>query len=222
LTLGGRIRWDRILHLNGGGREWGGRIDYTLEGRSLHLRSRQLKVKELMKVLGVSPMLQGRAASELQYNLEKERGTLRITMKQARFVKGSLTTVASRILKYDLSKERFKTVRFQSRIEGPKVVFDFIAKSQRLELRIKDGKIDREKNRIDAMLTLLDRGKRYKLRLRGPLDRPTITPVVTEAVVERVEKEMKKHQVEQKVKKAIPKELREEGNPVSDFFKKLF
>jgi hypothetical protein len=222
LALAGGLSWDGKLHLTGAGNEWGGRIDYRLEGPLLRVRTTKLRAKELMKMLGYAPLIEGTASSDLRFNLETEKGTLKAELAQARFVKSTLTLVASRLLRYDLSKEVFDKVLFSSRIDGALVIFNFNARSKRLLLSVQRGKIDRKKGTIDATVSIDDRGKRYKLRLKGPLDRPRVTPIITDALVRKVEKELKRHKIDKKIEKALPKELRGEGNPVSSFIKKLF
>jgi hypothetical protein len=220
--VGGRIVWKRTLRLSGGGKEWGGRLDYALEGDLLRVKSKKLQAKALMAMLGYPPLIEGSASSELRYNLKTQRGTLKVEMTQAHFVRSTLTLVASKMLHYPLEKELFERVRLTGQLDGPSLLFDLEARSRRLHLVIHKGKIDRDKGTIDALVTLEDRGKRYKLKLRGPLSRPRVTPIVTEALVQKVEKELKKHKVDKKIEKAIPKELQESGNPVSNFIKKLF
>jgi hypothetical protein len=222
LKLAGKMRWDGKLHLDGLGREWGGRIEYALEGALLRVRTSGLRAKELMKMLGYAPLIEGAASSDLRFNLETEKGTLKAEMTKARFVRSTLTMVASRLLKYELAKEVFDKVLFSSRIDGPAVIFNFNARSKRLLLSIQRGKIDRKKGNIDAVVAIDDRGKRYKLKLRGPLDRPSVTPLVTRDLVKKAEKELKKHKIDKKIEKAVPKELQEEGNPIGNFIKKLF
>jgi len=220
--VGGTIIRNRRLDLRGGGKEWGGRIDYVLKGDLLRFKSDKLQVKALMKMLGYSPLIDGSVSSDLRYNLRTRRGTLRAEMSRARFVRSPLTLIASKMLSYPLEKEWFERVLLTGEIDGPAMLFNLEARSRRLHLTIRKGKIDRDKGTIDALVTLEDRGKRYRLQLRGPLSRPRVIPLATEALTRRVEKELKKHKIDKKIEKAVPKELRDSGNPVSNFIKKLF
>ncbi len=222
LALAGKIGWDGRLHLAGSGNEWGGRIDYRLEGSLLRVKTVQLQAESLLKMLGYPALIKGTAASDLRMNLATQKGTLAAELSRARLLPGPLTTVASRMLRYDLSKEIFDKALFSSVIDGPKVLFDFDARSQRLRLSVKKGKIDRIKGTIDATVSIEDRGKLYRLQLRGPLARPRVIPLLTKDLAKKAEKLLKKKGLDKKIQKAIPKELRESGNPLGDFVKKLF
>ena len=222
LSLGGRLRYDRTLHLDGGGKEWGGRFDYVLETPLLRVKTRSMELKALMKMLGYPSLVDGRLSSDLRYNLGNRKGSLDARIAKARFVSGPLTLVASRLLHLDLAKESFDPVTLTAKIDGPTLRFDLLARSPRMELRIRQGTVDRDRGRIDAVVEILKSGKRYKLRIRGPLGRPSVTPIVTDALVQKAQKELKKHHLDKKIQKAIPKEIRDEGNPIGNFIKKLF
>jgi hypothetical protein len=222
LRLEGKILHRKRLRLSGAGRELGGSLEYLLEGERLRTRVREIDAKSLSKMLGYPEMIDGRLSGDLRYDLAKETGTFTAKMPTARLVSGPMTMVASRLLRYDLGKELFRDVTLDARIRGAEVVFDFLARSKRLELNVRKGKLDRKRGRIDAVVTILDRGKRYRIRIKGPLERPSVTPLVTEDLVRKAEKEIRRRKIDKKIEKAIPKELRGEGGPVADFFKKLF
>jgi len=218
LAVAGHLAWEKKLKLDGSGKEWGGRIDYRLEGSLLRMKSTAIQARELMKMMGYTPLVEGTLSSDLRLNVETEKGTFQAELTQAHFLRSSLTTVASRVLHFDIAKELFSRVRFSSRIDGPWIIFNLNARSQRLLLSIQGGKIDRKKGTIDAVLSIEDRGRRYRLKLRGPLDRPLVVPLMTRDLVKKAERALKKH----KIDKVIPTELQESGNPVGDFIKKLF
>jgi hypothetical protein len=126
------------------------------------------------------------------------------------------------MLGFDLGGERFDRVTFASRIEGAEIAFDFHARSRRIAVRVRNGKIDREKGRIDAIVTIEVRGRSYKLRLRGPLERPAVIPLPTRDLVRKAEKELKRRNVEKKIRKALPPSQKREANPIGSFLRNLF
>ncbi len=221
LALAGKVRWDGKLHLNGGGREWGGRIAYAVEGSLLRLKTEQIDLQKIMRALDLSPLLEGQARSDLRYNLTTDQGTLKVESDRIRLVQSPLTQAASLLLRRDLSREIFTQAVLSAQMERKTMLFDFHAASSRFKLAINRGKIDRVGKRIDAMLTIDDRGKLYKLKIVGPLSRPRIVPVLTRALQHKLQKVIKNKKIEKKIEKVIPKEIR--GNsPVGEFLQKLF
>ena len=221
LALAGKMRWDGKLHLTGGGREWGGTIAYALEGPLMRLKTEQMELPQVMKMLDVTPLLEGEARSDLRYNLTTDRGTLKVESDRIRLVQSSLTQAASLLLRRDLSREIFTRAILSAQIEPKRMVFDFHAASSRLKLEIRGGKIDRVRHRVDAMLSIDDRGKIYKLKIVGPLDKPKIVPLLTSALQNKLQKVIKNKKIEKKIEKAIPKEIRGDS-PVGEFLQKLF
>ncbi len=221
LALAGKMRWDGKLHLTGGGREWGGTIAYALEGSLMRLKTEQMDLPKVMTMLDVTPLLEGKARSDLRYNLTTDRGTLKVESDRIRLVQSPLTQAASLLLRRDLSREIFTRAILSAQIEPKTMLFDFHAASPRLKLEIRGGKIDRVRHRIDAMLSIDDRGRIYKLKITGPLDKPKIVPLLTPALQHKLQKVIKNKKIEKKIEKAIPKEIRGDS-PVGDFLQKLF
>ncbi|WP_292655947.1 hypothetical protein [Nitratifractor sp.] len=217
LALAGKVRWDGKLHLNGGGREWGGRIAYALEGSLLRLKTEQIDLQKIMRTLDLSPLLEGRARSDLRYNLTTDQGTLKVESDRIRLVQSPLTQAASLLLRQDLSREIFSRAILSAQMKAKTMLFDFHASSSRFKLAVKQGKIDRSRQRIDALLDIADRGKIYKLKIVGPLSRPKVVPMLTQALEHKIQKVIKN----KKIEKVVPKEIR--GNSaVGDFIQKLF
>jgi hypothetical protein len=215
LALSGRLEWAGKLHLTGSGAQWGGRIDYALQGALLRLRTQEIEIREVMKTLDLSPWLTGKAQSDLRYNLQSDRGTLKVESTGVRLVQSPLTQAASLLLKRDLSRELFTRALLTAQIEKEKILFDFHAASFRTRLEIRGGKIDRIHQSIDAVLTLDDHGHLYKIRIRGPLKHPLIVPIMTQALEHKIRKVIKNKKVQKKIDRVI------EG-PAGDMLQKLF
>ena len=221
LDLAGKVRWDGKLHLTGGGREWGGTLAYAMEGSLLRLKTRQIDLQKIMRALDLSPLFEGKAGSDLRYNLSSDRGTLKVESDRIRLVQSPLTQAASLLLRQDLSREIFSRALLSAQMEPQTILFDFHAASSRFKLAIKSGKVDRIKKRIDAVLTIDDRGKVYKLKIIGPLKRPKVVPILTQALEHKLQKVIKNKKIEKKIEKVIPKEIRGSGG-IGDFIQKLF
>jgi hypothetical protein len=93
-------------------------------------------------------------------------------------------------------------------------------KSNKHRVLINNGKIDRKRSRIDAVVSFFDGPKEYKAKLKGPLKRPKLIPMVTSALRNRAIKEAKhllkkngikvdkiENKVKRKIDKVIPKDL---------------
>ncbi|ADV46844.1 hypothetical protein [Nitratifractor salsuginis] len=217
LVVTGRLDWAGKLHVTGSGKEWGGRLDYVLDGDLLRIRTQGMEIARVMKALDISPLLTGKAQSDLRYNLQSERGNLKVESQGIRLVQSPLTQVASLLLKRDLSRELFSRVILTAQIEKRPILFDFHATSSRTRLEIKGGKIDRIQQSIDAVLKIDDHGHQYMIRIHGPLKHPAMTPIMTQALEHKIEKVIKNKKIRKKIDKVI-----KGGSPVGKFLQKLF
>ncbi len=205
LKLAGRIERSNSLLVTGGANQWGGRIDYTLKGELLRLLAKGVEIGEVMKSLELSTWLKGKAKSDLRYNIQSKRGTLKVESNAIYLVQSPLIQTLSTLLNSDLSQEIFSNAILSAQIEPQNVIFNFHATSRRFKLEIKGGKIDRIKQSIDALLTIYDRDKRYKVRIKGPLKHPKFLPVITKALRHKVIKTLKKPNVQREIKHIINK-----------------
>ena len=222
LTLTGQVARTKTLELDGGGKEWGGRLEYRLEGSLLRVNGLKLQAQELMKMLGYTPLIDGMLSCDLRFNLDTQKGTLGADLRQVHFIRSSLTRVASRILHLDLDKEIFKTARFSSRIDGPKLIFDFTARSKHLSMTVRRGKIDRKKGTVNAFVTIDKAGKRYRLQLRGPLERPQVIPLPSRDLLRNAQTELKRQVSDGAAAASASKANRSGESSLGDFIKKLF
>jgi len=191
--LSGKIRHSgKTSSLTGGGENWGGRLDYALERSLLHAKAREIRMPQLLRALGYMPMLDGRAYSDLRYNLGSEKGTLKIEIRDARFVDSPLTRAVNLVLKSDFGREVFHKAVFTSQIAGESVIFDFHAASEKTILNINHGRINRNKMTINALMRIERGEKNYKIRIYGPLDRPGVTPLLTDTLQKKISHEIMK------------------------------
>ncbi len=223
LECAGDLRWDgQKFTITGAGEEWGGRFAYRMEGQRVIAKAKDLEMRSLLKMLGYPEMLDGRAGGSLDYSFATEKGTLKAEILKARLLPGTLTQAASLLLKYDLSKELFDRSVLDAHLEKDQAIFNFRAQSPRFLLTIKKGKIDRNRQRIDALLSIDDRGHVYKVKLQGPLSRPRVLPLMTQALEKKITKVLHKKGLDKKIDKVIPKEIKSGGNPIGDLIHKLF
>ncbi len=85
-----------------------------------------------------------------------------------------------------------------------------------MRLRYKMAKLSRNKERIDAIVTVYDEAKAYKARLKGNLKKPKILPILTKELQRRGIKEMERilrknnidtKKIKKKIDEVVPKIL---------------
>jgi hypothetical protein len=228
LVLNGQFWKDKIFHLTGEGKKWQGKIGFRLEGDNLKANVKSAQMVDIFKTLGYTPILIGKANASLKYNLKRKSGKAKITMDKSRLVRNSLVKALDLVIHKDLSKEIFNKAVLDSRLSKDKINFNFDMRSNRHRINIQNGKIDRKKNRIDAIVTIYDDATPYKARLKGSLKKPKIIPILSGVLKRKALKEaerllrkngIKVDKIKQKIDKVVPKELQKD---LQNTFKGLF
>ena len=223
LQSAGDLRWEGgKLTLTGAGKEWGGAFAFRMENERIIAKAKALEMISLLKTLGYPQWMDGRAGGSLDYSFATQRGVVKAQILQSHLMPGVLTRAASLLLKYDLSKELFSKSLLEAKMEKEQAIFDFSARSPRLLLTIKKGKIDRKRQQIDALLSIDDRGHLYKIKIRGPLAHPSVVPLMTQALEKKITKILHKKGLDKKIDKVIPKESKSGGNPIGNLIHNLF
>jgi hypothetical protein len=217
LALQGQFWNDEVFHLTGSAKKWQGDIKFRLNGNLLKVNLKDAQMVDIFQTLGYEPLLIGRANASLKYNIDTQEGLADIQTDRTTLVQNSLVKVLDLLIRKNLSTEIFNSAILRSKVSKELVSFDFNMKSNKHEIDIKGGKIDRKRERVDALVTIYDGPKPYKARLKGKLKKPKLIPIVTRELQERAIKEvgrlLKKGKIEPK--KIIPKDIR-------DRFKDLF
>jgi len=174
---------------------------------------------EIFKTLGYKPMLIGEANASLKYNLENQNGIAQITADKSKLVQNSLVKTLDLIISKNLATEIFNSAILTSQISKELVNFNFDMKSNKHEIKIQNGEINRNKERIDAIVTVYDEAKAYKARLKGNLKKPKILPILTKELQRRGIKEMERilrknnidtKKIKKKIDEVVPKDIREQ------------
>ena len=216
LTLNGQFWMDKVFHLTGESKKWQGILKFRLDDDKLNANVNGAQMVDIFKTLGYQPLLIGKADASLKYNLTTQNGNAKVTLDKSRLVRNSLIKAMDLVIHKDLTKEIFNNAVLLSKISKDLVNFDFDMKSNKHRVLIKNGKIDRKKSRIDAVVSFFDGKKEYKAKLKGNLKSPKLIPVLNSTLKKRAIKEathllkkngVKVDKIEKKIEKVVPKNL---------------
>ena len=170
------------LFLDGHAREWGGQVDYRYESGLIKGEAAGLEFASLLKTIGYPPLVRATANSRLKYSISSGKGEMKASLTHAQFLDGRFTKIADMLLGYRLSGVLFDKSELVSYIEPKRVKFDFKAISPKLKIYCKEAIVDRASDTIDAVVTIDNLGKIYKVRLTGPVSSPKMVPQYSETL----------------------------------------
>ncbi|WP_456429874.1 hypothetical protein [Nitratifractor sp.] len=215
LAMTGLANYDgKSWHIDGQGRQWGGEYAWRLDEALLRAKVQKADIRALLETLEASALLQGTVAAKLRYDLARRTGNFEAHARGMQLTKSPLSQAAKLLLKFDLDREVFDRSTLKAKIVGDAVRFDFDARSPRLILTIHQGRFDRKRQRVDAVLVVQHAGKLYKLRIQGPIARPQVIPLMTRELQKKIGDQLNKHHLDKK----IPNKL----GPVKNLIEHLF
>jgi len=223
LAMSGQMWTDKVFHITGNAKQWKGNINFRLDDNRLSANVKKAQMEEIFKTLGYKPLLIGKADASLKYNLKSKSGVAKIILDRSRLARNSIIKVMDLVIHKDLTKEIFNQAVLVSKISKKLINFDLNMVSNRHKIVIKNGKIDRKKNRIDAVVSFfVGKTKEYKARLKGSLKKPKLIPIMNSTLRNRAVKEAKhllkkngvnvdkiEKKIEKKIRKVVPKNLRD-------------
>jgi hypothetical protein len=130
------------------------------------------------------------------------------------------------IIHKDLTREIFNQASIISRISKNLLNFNLDLFSNRHRVFVNDGKIDRKRDKIDALIVIYDGVVPYKARIKGSLKRPKVIPLITKDLRQKAMREVKRilrkngvrvDRIEKKINNKI-----DEYTPKDNFLEDLF
>ncbi len=222
LNISGKFDGFEKINISGVSSDWGGSIIYSLEGDVLQSKGVDIDLQRLMWALNITPLLDGKAKGSLIYNTTTKEGILKLSSNKVMLVSKTFSSAISLLLHKDITKEYFSKLLFNARIGADIVHFNFNATSPNIILEINDGKIDRAKEHIDAILTIKVKDRTYHLKIYGSLKRIKLGSNTKAVLQTKILKVIENKSIKKEIKKVIPKEIKNRKNHIKKILKGLF
>ncbi len=217
MRLNGTVKKGKSLRVTGHGKEFGGRIDFTLADDRLKADASGVTVSKLMTMLDYPQMLEAISKAQVDYSLTSQSGTLHATLDNARLLPTQLTALLKQFQIIDLTKERYNNSRFDASISKQKIDFTMEAKSKNSYLRIPAGTLIKKSGTINAKVDLKIKGKDLQATIRGTTDHPKVSLDGSRYLQDLAKEKLKKKfggkvkKVKKKLKKKLGKQLKNLG-----------
>ena len=175
LDIHGKILLDKELKITGETNNLEGAVAFELTGDNLHSTIEKVSVKKLMHLLDYPQIFNASLVGKFDYNLATHQGSFTSTLNKAQLLANNLTNLVKQIRGIDLTKERYTKTDFNARLHKELINFNFNAKSRTVHLAIKNGKIDKLANTIDAKYKLNIQNRDIRGEIKGDVSKPNVT-----------------------------------------------
>ena len=175
LQTTGKVRQGRTLRIDGSTASLGGRVDYMLVGEHFSTTIRSVPLERILKMLGYTPVVEGKASGKARYNLKRRKGKADLTLASFRIKPNEWTRVLTPVLGKDPSRIIFKKTTFHADINGDIVTYTLHAKGTRSAIDVTEGRIDQRSGTQRAKFKVVYGKYTVYGKIKGTLDHPKIT-----------------------------------------------
>ena len=221
MQISGDIKRSKDLLVTGKGKEFGGTIDFTLRNDKLTANVKGATVSKIMTMLDYPQVLEAISQADVVYNLSSASGTLHAKLDNARILPSQLTALLKQFKIIDLSKERFNNSKFDAKITKKRIDFSLDARNKNNFLVVKNGRLIKKTEAIDAKVAMKIRGKDLQASIKGTLQHPRVSLDGSAYLKNKIKEKIKK-KYGKKIEKAKKKVKDKLGDKATGLIKGLF
>ena len=196
--------------VSGKSKSFGGEIDYLYTDAKVVAVLKDVALRRLLYTLCYPQVMQGTVFGDLQYDLVSRSGALKSHLEHLHFLPNPLTSSVKKYIGTDITKKEFEKSNVHAIVEREYVVVDINATGKDISVLLKDARIDKTADTIDAKFEIMLDQKAYFGTISGDLSAPQIrfdTARYIQSSVDKVIDQM----IDKKTQKQIHKQLKTLG-----------
>ena len=184
----------------------GGKVDALLHNDDFHADLKSLQTLDALNMLIYPEIFKSTLNGTLDYNLDKESGTMRADLLDGKFTQNQMLTLIKEYAHRDLYKEKFEG-RVNADIKKENIIASLDLKSNKSSIKTKNAKLNSKTKRINSKIDVNANGNPISITLSGDATSPKIKIDA---------KKLIKKEVQKAVEKAVEKKF---GNVLKGLFK---
>jgi hypothetical protein len=207
LVVDGKVKKDKDLLFTAHSSTLGGKVDIKLLNDDLRTTAKSISFTALTDMLRYKRIFDSQLNADLKYNLATKRGKLYAVAKNGRILPNEVSFLLKQMARFDITKEIYKKTTLTSTINDKVIVSDLDMRSRFTHITADDAKLDLQKKQVYAKLRFDIKGRPVYVKLKGPIDSPSVSINARELLKERAKKELQK-KFGKKIEEKIPEAAR--------------
>lgn len=217
IDITGTITKNKDLIVTGDSKLLAGDLHYKLVNKDFIARVSNIKVIDALHMAYYPEFFDSLGNFDLDYNLERQRGTLKAALKDGQFQKNKFSSLVNTFARFDITKEVYESVDIKSDVDKKVIKSIVDMKSKHTQIQVPNSILDLEKRDVEALVKTDIKGIKFDTTISGKLDNPKIK-LDTKDLIENSVKEKAKEEIE----KVIEDKLGDKKEDIIDGFKSLF
>lgn len=219
IELNGKFEYRKNLYFDFASNSLGGLLKGKLENNDFSAHLNKLDSKKIFYFLQIPEILDALVEGNMDYNLQKDAGNISFLLENGKIIPNQLTQAFKQYTKFDIAKEVFKIVHFDSSIKKWIVNGKFNMESNDIKIISDYLKVDLPKNKIDTKIKLSLKNDFIYAILSGNLTSPKTQIDATNLIKSQAINAVNKS-TDKAVEKYIPKESQDKVKNLLDKFLK--
>lgn len=211
MAFSGDIVQGKVLDVTGKTQSLGGSIDYRLQDNTLKSTFTDVSVERILRMLGHTPLVQGKAFGTLDYHIKRKRGTLDLDIQSFQLKANGTTNTVKMLIGKDPARTIYKTTTLHATLDGDVTHYTLNAQGSHSSIIISNGVIDKKKDTHRATFKFIYEKYVVTGAIKGSATHPSLT-INPSSIMQ--------HKVGEKIQKRLDKALGEDmGKAVGGFLK---
>lgn len=205
INLNGKFGYDKNIYVDFASHSLGGLLKGKLENNQFKAHLEKIDSKKFFYFLQLPELAEAFMDGDMGYNLAQETGNISLLLKDGKILPNQLTQAFKKYTKFDVAKEVFETIRFDSSIKKWVLDAKFDMQSNDLKIVSDRLKVNLPNNKIDTKIKLSMKSDFVYAIVSGDLNSPKTQIDATHLVKSQANKAIEKG-AEKAVEKYIPKQ----------------
>ena len=174
ISANGEIRKAKDLNFTAHSKVVGGVVDVKLHNDDLHADMKGLHTLALLDMLIYPKVFQSSLDGTMDYNLKREKGSIKASLKDGRFTKNQVLDLVKQYGKLNMYKENFKG-NVKADINREHILASLDLKSNRSSIFTKNAKLNSKTKKINSKLDISANGNPIIVTLKGDVNSPDVS-----------------------------------------------
>jgi hypothetical protein len=219
IVLSGDILKSKDLIVSGKSDIFGGNLKFNLFNDDFKANLINIEALQLTQMLSYPEVFDSKASFNIAYNIKDKSGDIKANLLNGHFVENEFSALINNFAKFDITREVYKQVSFDSHIQDNSINSKLIMNSNNTIIDIKKSIIDLETKNIDTNIDVFVNKVKLIFNITGKTDNPKVSLDTTKVIKNKL-KEKAKEKITNDLGKKIDEKL---GNSIgSDLIKSIF
>jgi len=196
LSANGEIKKAKDLDFTAHSKVAGGTVDVKLHNDDFHADMDSLQTLTLLDMLIYPKVFQSSLAGTVDYNLKREKGSMKASLKDGRFTKNQVLDLVRKYGKLNMYKEDFKG-NVNADIDREYILASLDLKSNRSSILTKNTKLNSKTKKINSKIDISANGNPIVVTLTGDVNSPNVNidaqKLIEKEATKAVTKEISKY-----------------------------